>query len=129
MTSLDIAPRRRWTEWLYYFALAVLGAVLLAAICFAIARSATGRPVPLANILGSFLIGFGLLKFSVATDAVLRMRDTSDTGLPNPVETHGSAPMAWSWIIYRYVAAAVSFAVAIYTFTAAAERVNSFLTH
>lgn len=117
----DVAATRRWANVIIAIA---VGAMLLDLIAGG-AALALGRPIPLSIILGVFLISFGVLKFTVATDAVIRLR--ARIANPNPVETHGSSTMAWAWVVYKYIAATVAVAAAIYLFTGASGKIDALM--
>ncbi|MBA3684947.1 MAG: hypothetical protein H0W72_06870 [Planctomycetes bacterium] len=111
------APRR-WTRILINSA--VVGLILVLVVGFGAVL--LGAPLPLHLVLGVFLCCFAGLKIGVACDAIVRMRDHA--GDIDPRATHGSPGLAWGWIIYKFVAAAVALGVAIYAFTGAADRLD-----
>lgn len=119
--SEPLAPTQppRWTRRLASAAIIGIAVVLVAAL----GARLSGVIVPLHVVLGCFLACFSLLKFSVATDAVLRLR-TLRAGEIDPSETYGSRGMAVGWTIYKYAAAAVALFASIYVFTAGAARVD-----
>jgi hypothetical protein len=116
----EIAERPRWTHKLIVLAVAAMTLVLLAGG----AAMIIGHPIPLSTVLSIFLLSFAVLKFSVATDAVIRLR-TGAT--PSPIETHGSLAMARAWIGYKYAACAVATGAAIYLFTSASDKIDGLM--
>jgi hypothetical protein len=116
--ALPPAPAR-WTGRLA--TAAIVGIALVVAL--GIGARLSGRPQPLHVILGLFLACFAALKFAVATDAVLRLREVREREI-DPRDTYGSRGMAVGWVAYKYVAAAVAVFATIYVFTTGAERVD-----
>ncbi len=111
--------RPRWTRTLITLAVVGLGLVLIVGLGAVL----LGAPLPLHLVLGVFLCCFAALKIGVACDAIVRLRGRT-VGESDPRETHGSNSMAWGWIIYKLVAAAIALAVAVYSFTGAADRLD-----
>lgn len=109
----------RWTRRLALGAVIAIVLVLL----FGLAVRLFALPVPLHVVLGLFLLAFGCQKFAVGTDAWLRLRAPRSDGV-DPREVHGTGRLAAGWIAYKYVAAAVAIAVAIYVLTIGAARVD-----
>ena len=116
--AVPTAPAR-WTRHLATAAIIGVIAVLLVGIGLRLG----GRSVPFHLLFGVFLGCFSLLKFSVATDAVLRLRDRRGDEI-DPGVTYGSRSMATGWVIYKYTAAVVALAATIYVFTIGADKVD-----
>lgn len=104
-------------QWSIRGAIAAFVVILLAV---AIDRFA-GWNIPFHVLLGSLLLAFALLKFSVGTEAWLRQRNDV---APAPEVVHGSRKMVFGWIIYKYIAGTVALAAAIYVLTAGAAKVD-----
>lgn len=111
----------RWTRHLATAAIIGLAAVLVVALGARIA----GRSLPLHLVLGGVLACFATLKFSVATDAVLRLRGLRRDEI-DPGSTYGSRGLATGWIAYKYTAAVVAAGATIYVLTVGADRVDRF---
>ncbi len=119
-TAVALPPARpRWTRIL--ITSAVVALILVLVVGFGAVL--LGAPLPLHLVLGVFLCCFAALKIGVACDAIVRLRGRTE-GEADPRETHGSSGLAWGWIIYKFVAAAVAIAVAVYAFTGAADRLD-----
>ena len=116
--AVPTAPAR-WTRHLA--TAAVIGIVVVLVI--GIGARISGSSLPFHLVFGAFLACFSLLKFSIATDALLRLHgrrgDESDPGA-----TYGSRSMATGWIIYKYTAALVALGATIYVFTIGAAKVD-----
>ncbi len=109
----------RWTRHLA--TAAIIGIVLVLVV--GIGARLMGRSLPFHLVFGCFLACFAGLKFSVATDAVLRLRDRRGDEI-DPCVTYGSRAMAIGWTVYKYTAAVVALGAAIYVFTVGAARVD-----
>ena len=112
----------RWTRHLATAAIIGIVAVLL----IGIGARLSGRSLPFHVVFGCFLACFSVLKFSVATDALLRLRDRRGDEI-DPSATYGSRGMATGWIIYKYTAAVVALGATIYVFTIGAAKVDRLL--
>ena len=112
------AAPRTWTFFTARLAIiAFVGALGLAAV-----DAVANLGIRFHVILGLVLIAFSLLKLSVASDAVLRLRGSPGH---DPADTHGSRGMAILWIAYKYLAAAVAAGAAVYVLGPGADRVNA----
>ena len=89
--SVPAAPTApaRWTRRLA--TAAIIGLVLVLVV--GLAARLSGRSLPFHVVFGCFLACFSVLKFSVATDALLRLRDRRGDEI-DPSATYGSRGMA-----------------------------------
>jgi len=119
------APRAGISTWLIRLAFA--GIALDAAV--GIGLWLAGRPVRLSILLAVFLLSAALLKFTVAVDALRRMRSVDNGGPgPDPSGMHGTRVMATGWIVYKFVVGVAWVAAAAYVFTAGAAKVDTLFT-
>lgn len=109
---------RRWT--FYTTRLAIVA--FLVALTLAAANAVLGAKLPFHLIMAVMLIAFALLKLSVGSDALLRLRGAAGV---DPAEVHGGRGMAMSWVAYKYLAALVALGAAVYVLTVGAGRVDA----